>query len=150
GLLLVVNVDGSNSNAPMPLLPIKQSSSTGFIEFSGRPFRASHILMSSLPYLSGNESANNPGNPLKVGVPRSSGNENTRLLKDIRIGATSRLPVLNFGSYSKYPSFWFSSQATAPTRLPHSVTKAVVTIRHYFDHLDDGYQMPFCASFHLP
>jgi len=132
----------------MPLVPIKQSISTGFMLLSGRPCCASHKLMSSLPYLSGSISANNPGSPLKASIDvlvffLKDGNSKIAFSECMGIcnGAKSQFSCLNVGSYSKVAIPVASFQATAPTSSPHIFTYAVFIFTNHFFH-----QRPFSCS----
>jgi len=123
---------GSNSKAPIPLLPIKHRISTGFMLSSGRPCCANHMRINSLPYLSGSTSANKPGKPLNVSIAGSAfflreGNLKLFLPELIGIcrGAISQSRLINFGSYSNAAMPEISSQATAPANSPHIFTNAV-------------------------
>ena len=83
--LFSLMMTGSNSSAPIPLEPIKQSISTGFMLSSGRPSFASHMFMRSLPYLSGSASASKPGRPLKVSNSASVFLRNAGKLKSLLV-----------------------------------------------------------------
>src|SRR5690606_14587893 len=118
---------GSNSSAPIPLRPTKQSISMGFKLLAARPLRASQALISVFPYLSGRTSASKPGKPLKVVVSFNSGNENIgdEELKGIMMGEISSFPEAKAGSNSKTAYRLSSSQETAPASSSHICTKAV-------------------------
>src|SRR5665647_2767895 len=120
---------------PIPLLPIKQRSSTGFMLSAGRPCLESQALIRALPYLSGNTSANKPGRPLNVLVPLNSGKENTRLSAPaigIFNGDRSHPFVRKDGSYSNEANSVSTSQAIAPTLLFQILMNAVVIITSHF------------------
>ena len=116
---------GSYSNAPMPRRPVQQRRSTGFKLSGGRPCLTSQALIKASPNRSGSESANNPGNPLKL-LGDISGNEKTSGPSGILIGETWIPLRMKSGSYSKNACPRPGSNETAAISVPHNLTRARV------------------------
>ena len=91
----------------MPLLPIYVSSSSGVNEFLSLPIENKYSLITFLPNLSGNESANKPGKPLYVSLFKR-GNEYGSLLSFMVIGDISIPLLTKESSYVKKMLFSLS------------------------------------------